>query len=174
MARADRIYYQNAVYHVCIRGNNRQFILQKEEDKISFLESLEKFRSRFGFKLYCLIVMDNHVHAIIKTNSSINISKIMQAITLSYSVKFRKKYGYCGYVWQGRFKSNVIEGERYILECIEYIHNNPVRAKIVDNIENYPWSSYHFYNALESTIEDCIQIDRFKWVEDRDTSSLTL
>ena len=102
MARVERLYYQNAVYHICIRGNNRQ----KDEDKISFLESLEKFRCRFGFKVYCLVVMDNHVHTIIKTNSIVNISKIMQAINLSYSVKFRKKYGYTGYVWQGHFLLN--------------------------------------------------------------------
>lgn len=162
MARVARLYYENAVYHVCIRGNNKQFILKKDSDKMNFLESLEKFRSRFCFKLYCLVVMDNHVHAIIKTNSSVNISKIMHALTLSYSVKFRKKYGYSGYVWQGRFKSNVIEGDRYILECIDYIHNNPVRAKIVERIEDYPWSSYHIYNGLESKIADYIQIDRFE------------
>ena len=171
MARAKRLYYQNAVYHICIRGNNRQYILQKEEDKISFLESLEKFRARFRFKVYCLVVMDNHVHAIIKTNTLINISKIMQAVTLSYSVKFRKKYGYAGYVWQGRFRSNIIEGDRYIIECIEYIHNNPVRAKIVGRIEDYPWSSFHLYQGIGSHIKDHIHIDRFNCFEDGDTSS---
>lgn len=174
MARANRLYYQNAVYHICIRGNNRQFILQGDEDKISFLESMEKFRARFGFKLYCLVVMDNHTHSIIKTNSLNNISKIMHAITLSYSVKFRKKYGYSGYVWQGRFKSKIIEGERYILDCIDYIHNNPIRAKIVEKVEDYRWSSYHFYHGLNSEIRNYIQLDRFKWFEDGDASIRTL
>lgn len=98
MARANRLYFNNAVYHICIRGNNRQYILKEEKDKISFLESLERFRSRFGFKVFCFVVMDNHVHMIINVNSQTNISKIMQAIMLSYSVKFRKKYGYTGYV----------------------------------------------------------------------------
>ena len=161
MASVKRLYYQNAVYHVCIRGNNRQYILQEEEDKKIFLKSLEKFRARFGFKVYGFVVMDNHVHLVIQTSSLISISKIMHAITLSYSVKFRKKYGYTGYVWQGRFRSNVIEGEHYILECIDYIHNNPVRAKIVKKITDYPWSSYHFYQGLGSNIKDCLQIDKF-------------
>ena len=162
MASVKRLYYQNAVYHVCIRGNNKQYILQEEEDKVIFLKSLEKFRTRFGFKLYGFVVMDNHVHLVIQTNSLVSISKIMHAITLSYSVKFRKKYGYTGYVWQGRFRSNVIEGEHYILECIDYIHNNPVRAKIVDKITDYPWSSYHFYQGIDSRIKDYLQIDRLE------------
>ena len=165
MARVNRLYYRNAVYHICLRGNNKQFILQKDKDKIAFLESLEKFRIRFGFKLYSFVIMDNHAHLVIETNSIVNISKIVQAITLSYSVKFRKKYGYTGYVWQGRFKSNVIEGDRYILECIEYIHNNPLRAKIVERLEDFPWSSYHFYQGIGSKIRDYIQIDRFSWLK---------
>jgi len=162
MAGIRRLYYHNAVYHVCIRGNNKQYILQEEKDKIIFLKSLEKFRARFRFKLYGFVAMDNHAHLIIQTNSLANISKIMHAITLSYSVKFRRKYNYTGYVWQGRFRSNVIEGERYILECIDYIHNNPVRAKIVDKIIDYPWSSYHLYQGLDSRIKDYLQIDRLE------------
>jgi len=165
MGSIKRFYYRNAVYHICIRGNNRQYILEKEEDKIVFLRLLEKFKARFGFKLYAFAVMDNHAHLIIQTSSLINISKIMHAIILSYSVKFRKKYGYTGYVWQGRFKSNVIEGDRYILECINYIHNNPVRAKIVDKPIDYPWSSYHFYQGSSSNIENYLQIDKFQYLQ---------
>ena len=66
------------------------------------------------------------------------------AIALFYSQKFRHKYNYTGYVWQGRFKSNLIEEDSYILQCIEYIHNNPVRAGMVEDPEDYPWSSYNF------------------------------
>lgn len=162
MTSIKRLYYRNAVYHICIRGNNKQYILGQEEDKIVFLDSLEKFRARFGFKVYAFVIMDNHAHLVIKTDSLITISKIMHAITLSYSVKFRKKYGYTGYVWQGRFKSKVIEGQQYILECINYIHNNPVRAKIVEKIADYPWSSYHFYQGLSSNIKDRLQIEKFE------------
>lgn len=162
MARQERIYFESAVYHITIRGNNKQNILKEDKDKESFLESLAKFKFRFGFKLYGFVLMDNHVHLIIGTNSKVNISKIMHAITLSYSVKFRKKYLYSGYVWQGRFKSNVIDGDRYILECLNYIHNNPVRAGMVAKAEDYLWSSYQFYNGFENKVKDYIQIDWFK------------
>ena len=161
MARQKRLYFNNAVYHICIRGNNRQMILQAEDDKVAFLETLNKFKKRFQFKLYGFVLMDNHVHLVIGTNNHINISKIMQAITLSYSQKFRRKYKYTGYVWQGRFKSNVIDGDKYILECINYIHNNPVRAEIVSDVKDYPWSSYHFYNDTDNFIKEYIKVDKF-------------
>jgi len=159
MGRAVRVYYNHAVYHVTTRGNNRQMILKAEEDKIAFLRILSKFKERFGFKLYAFVLMDNHVHLLVETGSRVNISKIMQAITLSYSQKFRHKYHYSGYVWQGRFKSNLIESQGYILECANYIHNNPVRAKMVDRPSDYIWSSYHFYNGDNGLLSDYILID---------------
>lgn len=161
MAKSLRIYFQNAVYHICIRGNNKQRILFTKDDKISFLNSVAKFRLRFGFMLYGFVLMDNHAHLIIATNSLINISKIMHAILLSYSVKFRKKYAYSGYVWQGRFKSKVIDGDSYILECLSYIHNNPVRAGLTDHPGNYCWSSYHFYQKINSNINSFVEIDQY-------------
>ena len=161
MGRIKRIYYNNAVYHISIRGNNKQVILREDLDKIVFLKTLRKFKNRFKFKLFGFVIMDNHVHLVIETNDSINISKIMQAVALSYSQKFRHKYNYTGYVWQGRFKSNVIESDRYILDCLNYIHNNPVRAEMVKNVKNYTWSSYHFYNGSAKPINKFIQIDKF-------------
>ncbi|MCM8771194.1 MAG: transposase [Candidatus Omnitrophica bacterium] len=162
MARIKRIYYNNATYHVSIRGNNRQAVLKADEDKKEFLRVLKKFRTRFRFALFGFILMDNHAHLVVSTNCAVNISKIMQAIALSYSQKFRRKYGYTGYVWQGRFKSNVIENQDYILNCLEYIHNNPVRAGLVNHPKEYLWSSYHFYHAGESNLmSEYIQIDKF-------------
>jgi putative transposase len=162
MARQSRFYYNNSVYHVCIRGNNRQNILGKEEDKEMFLACLERFKTRFGFKLFGFVVMDNHAHLVIGTTSKINISKIMQAITLSYSVSFRKRYPYTGYVWQGRFVSNIIEDDSYILKCLEYIHNNPVRAGIVRRVEDYLWSSYNLYNAPKASRKPFVLADKFE------------
>jgi len=163
MARRIRLYYNHAVYHICIRGNNRQAILKADEDKESFLDTLNKFKERFAFKFYGFVLMDNHAHLVVETNQIANISKIMQAITLSYSQKFRHRYNYTGYVWQGRFKSNLIEEDSYILECLKYIHNNPVRAKMVMHAKDYVWSSYHFYNSKISLLSKVIQLDRFSF-----------
>ncbi|MDD5595974.1 MAG: transposase [Candidatus Omnitrophica bacterium] len=162
MGRYPRIYFQNAVYHICIRGNNKQQVLLAEDDKINLLKSIVKFQLRFGFKLHGFVLMDNHAHLIIAANSQISISKIMHAILLSYSVKFRKKYAYSGYVWQGRFRSKIIEGGNYILECLSYIHNNPLRAGLVNKPEDYYWSSYNSYYAVQSGIDSIINIDHYK------------
>jgi len=161
LARYPRIYFQNSVYHICIRGNNKQRVLLAEDDKINLLKSIAKFQLRFGFKLHGFVLMDNHAHLIIAANSRINISKIMHAILLSYSVKYRKRYAYSGYVWQGRFRSKIIEGENYILECLSYIHNNPLRAGLVNKPEDYYWSSYNSYYDIHSRINSIIQVDNY-------------
>lgn len=162
MSRDNRIYYNNAVYHIIFRGNNRQMILKGDLDKLSLLETLSRFKERFKFKLYGLVLMDNHAHLVMETNHLYNISKIMQAVLLSYSLKFRRKYNYVGHVWQGRFRSNVIEGDSYITGCLEYIHNNPVRANIAAAAQDYPWSSFYLYNGTVNTIiQDKVQLDRY-------------
>jgi len=161
MANRKRIYFCDAVYHITVRGNNKQNVLGTVEDKKIFLGSLSKFKFRFCFKLYGLVLMNNHAHLIIRVVNNINISKIMQAISLSFSCKFRKKYSYSGYVWQGRFRSNVIDNDHYIFNSLEYIHNNPVRAGLVDNVKDYFWSSYHLYNNLPNPIQEYIKLDLF-------------
>ena len=162
MSRAGRIYYNNVVSHVIVRGNNRQMILKKKEDKENFLMSVAKHKQRFNFKLYGFVLMDNHVHMVMETGPINNISKIMHSILLSFSVKYRKRTGYVGYVWQGRFKNKIIEGEKYVLECIDYIHNNPVRAKMVSSPEKYIWSSYWVYSeGTNKTVEPIIDLDQY-------------
>ena len=144
-------------------------ILKEDEDKQAFLSILSRFKERFQFKLYGFCLMDTHVHLVIETNHVYNVSRIMQSILLSYSLKFRKKYNYTGHVWQGRFKSNVIEGDHYILECIEYIHNNPVKANMVKTAEDYPWSSFYLYHdGKNDIIKKEISLDRYG-----DTSAIT-
>lgn len=162
MVRQRRIYYNNAVYHITFRGNNRQAVLKEKEDKILLLKTLAKFKERFQFKLYGLCLMDNHAHLVIEASHSATVSRIMQAVLLSFSFQYRRKYKYIGHVWQGRFRSNVIEGDNYILECLEYIHNNPVRANMVRVAEDYPWSSFCLYQGtINAIIDKEIKLDRY-------------
>ncbi len=122
-------------------------ILKEDRNKELFLESLQKHKERFQFKVYGMVIMDNHVHLIIEAGQFSNISKIMHAVLLSFSVKYRKQNKYTGYVWQGRFKSNLIEEDHYIFECLNYIHNNPVKAGMCESVDQYLWSSYHLYEG---------------------------
>ncbi len=138
-----RIYYERTVYHVMSRGNNRQNVL--EENKDLFLEIVSKYQTRFKFKIYAYVVMDNHFHLIVECERKNNISRVMQPILLSFSCYYRNQKKYVGHVWQGRFKSKIIEGDKYIVECIDYIHQNPVKSNIVDDGREYLWSSARFY-----------------------------
>ncbi len=160
MTVPKRLYYEQPVYHIISRGNNRQYILQNDGDKKSFLETLSRYKARYSFKLYAFVLMNNHFHLIIKTCPKHNISRVMQGILLSYSNKFRNKYDYIGHVWQGRFVSRVILSDAHMLRNINYIHNNPVRAKTTKASTDYPWSSSCSYlGATNLKIKNKITID---------------
>ncbi len=169
MTRLRRFYYQNAVYHVNFRGNNKQTVLGTNPDKIDLLISVGKLQQRRNFKVYGFVLMDNHAHFVIEATEHHDISKIMQAILLSFSVKYRRKYGYEGHVWQGRFNSRPILTAEYFRGCLNYIHNNPVKAGMVDEGGKYAYSSARFYGGHDSKgVYDYFSLSRFG-----DTSTLT-
>jgi putative transposase len=95
--------------------------------------------------LYYYCLMSNHVHLILETTPPTNLSKLMKQINLRYLFHFRRRYHYFGHFWQGRFKSLLIEKDSYLITCGRYIEMNPVRAKIAEVPEDYPYSSYKFY-----------------------------
>jgi len=170
MTISRRLYYEYPIYHIIARGNNRQSILGLPQDKEAMLDSLACYKIRYSFKIYAFILMDNHFHLIIETHPLHNISKVMQAVLLSYSNKFRHQYKYVGHVWQGRFVSRVIRSEQQLINNIKYIHDNPVRANMVQESVEYPWSSAAYYRGLSnSKIGEKIDIDLFG----EDTSDAT-
>jgi putative transposase len=150
MPRFKRTYYQNVVYHVYFRGNNRHPILKSKYEKFDLLASIKQCQERKGFKLYAFAIMNNHAHMIIEVNELHNISKVMQSILLSYSTKYRRKNDYVGHVWQGRFQSKPISDERYMIDCLNYVHNNPIEAGVVSKAIDYQYSSARFYEGLKS------------------------
>jgi putative transposase len=157
-----RIYYQNAIYHVIFRGNNRQNVLKFKSEKRDLLVSIKRYQERKDFKIYAFVIMDNHVHLLIETNEIHNISKIMQSILLSFSVKYRRKYDYVGHVWQGRFQSKPIVDQKYLIECINYIHMNPTKSGLVNKADEYPYSSARFYGGLKAKeVEDYIELTKY-------------
>lgn len=169
MSRFKRSYYQNAVYHVVFRGNNKEMILKHKSDKLDLLVSLKKFQERKKFKIYGFVLMDNHVHMIIETSEVHNVSKVMQAVLLSYSIKYRRRYGYEGHVWQGRFYGKPVAQEDYIWRCLRYIHDNPVKANIVSDPCDYMYSSARFYAGLRSKgVYDYLDLTKYG-----DTSVIT-
>jgi len=141
MARPYRLQGEDCFYHIFSRGDDRKKIFISERDFEKFLEYIVQAKAKFKFYVcgYCL--MANHYHLLIKTTQA-NISRIMHYINSSYTTYYNRKRKRCGHVFQGRFKSLVVDTDSYFLEVSRYIHLNPVRAKKVKSPEKYCWSSY--------------------------------
>ncbi len=145
MGRPPRLAFSGLVYHVVDRGNNRQRVFSDRADFAKYLGLLKRYKKQYDFRLYHYVLMNNHVHLLLETSDKGTISKIMQSITLAYTRYYNGKYESFGHVWQGRFKSPVIEKDSYLLQCARYIELNPVRAELVQDPGEYEWSSHRFY-----------------------------
>ena len=144
MPRKARKLSSTNIYHVMIRGNRKQDIFLEDEDRFRFIKILKKVKQKGEYELYTYCLMSNHVHLLIKEKNE-QISRVMKRINVSYVNYFNQKYQQIGHLFQDRYKSEPIESENYLLAVLSYIHNNPLNAFIVKNLEEYPWSSYCLY-----------------------------
>ena len=145
MPRPLRITVPNLPFHVLDRGNNRQIIFHDDEDFVYFLKLLKKYKKELKFRVYHFCLMPNHIHLMIEPTIEGTLPKIMMRLTLAYSSYFNRKYRGVGHVWQGRYKSSLIDKEDYFIWCGLYVELNPVRAGLVARPEDWRWSSYRFY-----------------------------
>jgi len=141
MPREARVVTENACYHIITRGNQKQLVFLDSLDYERYLSILAKYKNKYKFKLYCFCLMPNHVHLVIEVKESFLVSKIMKCLNLSYTIYFNSRHQKVGHLWQDRFKSKIIEKDAYLLECMNYIELNPVRAWLTSNQEKYIWSS---------------------------------
>jgi REP element-mobilizing transposase RayT len=157
---------EDCFYHITSRGDDRKKIFISEYDFAKFLEYLSLAKTKFKFYIYGYCLMSNHYHLLLETTQP-NISKIMHYINGSYTTYYNIKRRRSGHLFQGRFKSVVVDKDSYFLELSRYIHLNPVRAKIVDNPAKYRWSSYPAYLGKRDALLDR---DRLKQCLDMNTS----
>lgn len=150
MPRPKRIKSLTNTYHIMIRGVNRENIFHDNDDKRKFLQISQYYLNKLDLEMYAYCLMDNHVHFLIKSLQ--NINKFMQCIQTVYSQYFNKRYKRIGHLFQDRFKSIPVEENTYLLECVRYIHQNPVKAKI-SSIDQYLWSSYNEYIKKSYMVE---------------------
>ena len=141
MGRTPRIEFPGAVYHITSRGNERKNIFRDKYDFFKFLEILEDYHERFGIVVYCYVLMNNHYHLLMETPYG-DLQKVMHGINNAYTHYFNYRYERIGHLFQGRYKSIVVEKDTYLLQLSRYIHLNPVRAQMVERPEDYRWSSY--------------------------------
>ena len=144
MPRYARRRSSSQVYHVMLRGIDRMPIFLADYDRTRFLETLDRMKKHGEFEMYAYCLMENHIHLLLKEVEE-TIHQVMKRLGVSYAYYFNKKYDRVGHVFQDRFKSEPIEDDRYLLAAVRYIHNNPVKARIVKRIGDYPWSSYGEY-----------------------------
>src|SRR4030042_1112267 len=144
MARPLRMDYPDTFYHVVSRGNEKRDIFYDDKDYLRFLETLEKAVERFNLEVHAYVLMKNHYPPLIRTKEA-NLSRAIQWLGVSYSVWFNRRHQRSGHLFQGRFKSFLIENDRYFTSMCLYIHGNPLRAGIVKRLSDYRWSSYHAY-----------------------------
>ncbi|VBB06790.1 Hypothetical protein LUCI_2026 [Lucifera butyrica] len=144
MPRHSRSLSESKIYHIMIRGNERRNIFLDDDDRLRFVHILYEKCADNQISIYAYCLMDNHVHLLINEGKD-QVSRIMKRINVSYVYYFNKKYGRVGHLFQDRFKSEAIKNDQYLMAAVRYIHNNPVKAGIVDNPIQYKWSSYYLY-----------------------------
>ena len=148
MARPLRIEYDGAVYHVTARGNARKAIYKDDEDRNTFLEVLHQVNERFNWLCHAYCLMNNHYHLLIETPDG-NLSKGMRQLNGVFTQRFNNRHHRVGHIFQGRYKSILIDNEGYLLEVSRYVVLNPVRAKAAEKPEDWKWSSYRGTAGLE-------------------------
>lgn len=145
MARLPRLTIPGYPHHIIQRGNNRQPIFASDADYQTLLSMLEENARKFGVGVHAYVLMSNHFHLLATPEATQGIPQMMQAVGRRYVRYFNQRQGRTGTLWEGRYKSTLIQSERYLLTCMAYIDLNPVRAGLASEPADYPWSSHSHY-----------------------------
>jgi putative transposase len=152
MSRKPRFNLPGIPQHVVQRGNNRKPCFFADADYRRYLDDLTAAASKYQCQIHAYVLMTNHVHLLVTPLVECGISKLMQALGPRYVRYVNKRYKRSGTLWEGRYKSSLIDSDRYLLICMRYIEMNPVRARMVEHPGDYRWSSYRA-NAIDESAE---------------------
>jgi putative transposase len=155
------------VQHVVCRGNDRQLLFNSSSDFEQYIKLLNEARGLFPVYIYNFVLMDNHIHLLVEPKSDGNLAKMMEMVSKAYAKYFNKTYNREGNVFQGRYKSFLIQEERYFFACSHYIDFNPVQATLVADPKDYHWSGY---NALATGKEGELYLDEHHIYHDLGTT----
>jgi REP element-mobilizing transposase RayT len=149
MARPLRIQYPGAWYHIMNRGRRREDIFSTKDDYIAFIEVLKEAVSLWNINIVAYCLMPNHYHLLLHTPEG-NLSRCMRHINGVYTQKYNRNNRHDGQLFRGRYKSILLDSDNYLTALVRYIHRNPIRAGMVDRLEDYAWSSHHGYLSKSS------------------------
>lgn len=144
MARPWRIEYEGAFYHLLSRGNEKRDIFIDDDDRHMFLDTLGEMAERFEMDIFAYALMDNHYHLLARTNLA-NLTKAMHWFGVTYTTRFNYRHNRSGHLFQGRYKSILVQNDAYMMQLSCYIHRNPLRGGFVKRLADYSWSSYRAY-----------------------------
>ena len=145
MARLPRLTVPGYPHHIIQRGNNRQAIFAVADDYRTLLGMLDEHARQCGVAIHAYVLMSNHFHLLATPESAEGIPQMMQSVGRRYVRYFNQRQARTGTLWEGRYRSTLIQAERYLLTCMAYIDLNPVRAGIAQAPQEYPWSSHAHY-----------------------------
>jgi len=166
MPRRPRRRSESGLYHVMLRGINKQIIFESDDDRYQLLSTLKKFIDTKKFVLYGYCIMDNHVHLLIQELED-DISNAIKRICASYVMWYNKKYDRSGHLFQERFKSEPVEDDNHFLMALRYIHQNPLEAGLCKDLLEYKWTSYREYITDPMIIDTELCLELFSPDKDR-------
>lgn len=153
MPRAPRQKSESGIYHIMLKGINHQVIFEDDEDYTRFIETVKNYKAVSEYKIFAYCLMSNHIHILLKVEKE-DLEQIIKRIAGSYVYWYNWKYYRRGHLFQDRFKSEPVDDDKYFLTVLRYIHQNPVKAGVVDSVDEYKYSSYNEYiKEQESFIE---------------------
>lgn len=142
MPRKARKYLETCYFHIMVQGINKSWIFSEDEDARKYISLLYKIKEDYKIKIITYCVMNNHCHIILNCENVDNMSLFMKRVNLNYAIYYNKKNNRVGYVFRDRYKSQAILSEKQLYNCIHYVYNNPVKAKICENPKDYPYLNY--------------------------------
>ena len=163
MPRAARKLSESGFYHVVLYANGRQSLFEDDADRRAFLGFLVEAARRYDVRVLAWCLMSNHVHMLLEDPEGC-LGETMRSLETSYAQRFNSRGGHVGHVFKGRYYSNPVETEPYLLEAMRYIHNNPAKAGVCA-AEDYPWSSYHEYVGPAEVADTRLVLDMLDGTE---------
>lgn len=160
MPRHARDKSESGIYHIMLRGINKQDIFEDDEDRQRLLETIKHYKTISKYEIYGYCLMSNHVHILVKETEK-PISSAIKRICGSYVYWYNWKYSRCGHLFQERYKSEIVEDEGYFLTVLRYIHHNPIKAGLSINVKDYNWSSYNEYMGKAVVVDIDFAMDIF-------------
>lgn len=154
MPRLPRNIHKTGFFHIMVQGINKSYIFQTEAQKKEYIKLMKECNKKFDIKIIAYCIMDNHSHMIIYSEHIANISKYMKSLNTSYGIYYNKTNDRIGFVFRNRFQSQYIDEQSYLINCIKYIHMNPVKAGKELKEEDYKYSSYNEYFKNKKIILD--------------------